>query len=293
MAHELKCFIDGFHFLEGLRWHENRLWMSDFYGRKVIAADRQGNTEIITEVAGQPSGLGWLPDGRLLVVSMIDRSILRLEKNGELSLHADLTAFSTGPCNDMTVDRYGRAYVGNFGFDLMSGADLAPAGLVMVDPEGEIKQVAADLYFPNGSVISSDGKRLLVNETFGNRVSAFDIMPDGTLGIRRDWAVFGALPEGKSMAEVIPQLVVAPDGAALDKEGCLWIADAIGNRAIRVREGGEILEEVRTGTDQAFACAMGGECGSVIYVCVAPDSIPVNRESARESAVKFLKVGMI
>ena len=141
----------------------------------------------------------------------------------------------------------GRAYVGCFGFDLMSGASIETANLVRVDPDGSVRVVASDLWFPNGSVITEQGV-LLVDETFGNRVSAFDIAADGSLGPRRDWARFGDLPTSRAIAEALPQAVVCPDGCGLDADGMLWIADAVNGRVIRVREGGEIVEEIVPGT---------------------------------------------
>ena len=163
------------------------------------------------EVPQQPSGLGWLPDGRLLVVSMRDKRILRREPDGSLVTHADLGGFVTGVPNDMVVDDQGRAYVGEFGFDLMGGAPLAPADLIRVDPDGTVTPVSKGMWFANGSVITDDGV-LLVDETFGNRVSAFDIEADGGLANRRTWAQFGALPTESDLAAATGQLVVAPDG---------------------------------------------------------------------------------
>lgn len=277
--------ISGYDYLEAPRWHDGRLWVSDFYTHQVIAADMDGRVETVAIVAGQPSGLGWLPDGRLLVVSMRDRTLLRREPDGSLVVHADLSGIAGGPVNDMVVDAQGRAYVGNFGFDLMGGAPLETARLALVDSDGRVSVTAENLYFPNAMMITPDGRTLIVNETFGNRISAFDIRADATLGQRRDWACFGPLPQGRELAEVFPQARVAPDGGAMDAEGTVWIADAIGNRALRVAEGGRILDEISTGTQGVFACMLGGPDRRTLFLCVAPDFHEHQRTNAREAAI--------
>ncbi|MCF8024121.1 MAG: SMP-30/gluconolactonase/LRE family protein [Desulfobacteraceae bacterium] len=282
--------ISGYSFLEAPRWHDNRLWLSDFYLKQVIAVDPNGGVEVIAEVPGQPSGLGWLPDGRLLIVSMTDRKLLRREKEGSLVEHADLSEVAGGHANDMVVDSQGRAYVGNFGFDLMAGAPLQTASLARVDPDGTVSVAAEGLYFPNGSMITPDGQTLIVNETFANRISAFDIRADGSLGSRRDWAVLGPMPKGRELAEVIPQAKVASDGGVLDAEGAVWLADAIGNRALRVAEGGRILDEIATGGQGVFACTLGGVNRQTLYLCVAPDFAEHNRKAAREAAIWAVEV---
>ena len=188
MTRELLVVLDGMNYLECPRWHDGRIWVADFYRHEVLSACEDGSDlRVEVTVPQQPSGLGWLPDGRLLVVSMRDRLLLRREPDGTLAVHADLGEHVTGHPNDMVVDAHGRAYLGNFGFDLMAGAPLAATHLLRVDPDGSVTQVADDLWFPNGSVIT-DGGVLLVDETFGNRVSAFDIAADGSLTNRRVWA---------------------------------------------------------------------------------------------------------
>jgi SMP-30/Gluconolactonase/LRE-like region len=201
-------------YLECPRWHDGRIWVSDFYTYRVLSAEEDGSDlRVEAEVPQQPSGIGWLPDGRLLVVSMRDRRVLRREDDGSLVTHADLGAHVTGHPNDMVVDARGRAYVGSFGFDLMGGADVAPAALLRVDTDGSVSQVADDLWFPNGCALTDDGV-LLVDETFGNRVTAFDVADDGGLTNRRVWASFGDLPTKRQLALAIGQLKVAPTAAA-------------------------------------------------------------------------------
>jgi sugar lactone lactonase YvrE len=286
---EISVVLSDLAYLECPRWHDGRIWVVDFYTYRVLSAAEDGSDlRVEADVPNQPSGLGWLPDGRLLVVSMRDALLLRREDDGTLVTHADLGPYVTGHPNDMVVDAEGRAYVGNFGFDLMSGAAIEPTVLLRVDPDGSVHQVADDLWFPNGSVITDDGV-LLVDETFGNRVSAFDIASDGSLGERRDWATFGELPTSRNIGEVLPGLVVCPDGCGLDAEGLLWIADANHGRAIRVREGGEIVDEVVVGSG-VFACMLGGADGRTLYICSAPDFAEESRKAAREGRLLAVRV---
>ncbi|WP_020417912.1 SMP-30/gluconolactonase/LRE family protein [Amycolatopsis sp. ATCC 39116] len=281
--------LSGFSYLECPRWHEDRIWFADFYTHLVQSSLEDGSDlRVEAEVPGQPSGLGWLPDGRLLVVSMRDARLLRREPDGTLVTHADLSAHVTGHPNDMVVDAQGRAYVGNFGFDLMNGAPVAPANLLRVDPDGSVTVVAEDLWFPNGSVITDDGV-LLVDETFGNRVTAFDIAADGSLTNRRVWAKFGEPLTEREFEKALPQLAVAPDGCCLDAEGALWVADGIGGRLLRVREGGEIADEIRPGTG-VFACMLGGADGRTLFACAAPDFNEHARKDAREASLLAFRV---
>lgn len=282
--------VSGYTFLEGPRWHDGRLWLSDFYTHQVIAVDMDGQVEKIAEVPGQPSGLGWLPDGRLLIVSMRDRKLLRREADGRVVVHADLSGVADGHTNDMAVDRHGNAYVGNFGFDLMGGAPVDTARLARVAPDGSVSSVADGLYFPNGAMVTPDGKTLIVVETFGNRISAFDMLPGGGLGPRQDWAVFGPVPEGRDLASVIPQAKVAPDGATLDAEGAVWLADAVGHRVLRVAQGGKVLDEISTGAMGVFACTLGGPDGRTLFLCVAPDFHEHLRKATREAAIWTVRV---
>ncbi len=268
-ARELQVLARGLSFLEAPRWHEGRLWVSDFYTHRVLRFAPDGTAETVVEVPGQPSGLGWLPDGRLLIASMRDRRLLRLDPAG-LALHADLHDLASWHLNDLVVDTRGRAYVGNFGFDLMAAADPAPANLVRVDPDGTATVAAEHMLFPNGSVITPDGRTLIVAETVGQRLTAFDIAPDGSLVNRRVWAAFGEPPTAPDFATAFTQVHVAPDGICLDAEGCVWFADAFGQRAVRVREGGEIVDEVSTGQLGCFACMLGGDDGTTLFLCCAP-----------------------
>ncbi|MEU6846596.1 SMP-30/gluconolactonase/LRE family protein [Streptomyces sp. NPDC046716] len=281
--------LSGFAFTESPRWRDGRLWFSDFYQDQVFSAAEDGSDlRVEAAVPRQPSGLGWLPDGRLLIVSMRDARILRREPDGELTVHADLGDRMSGHANDMVVDADGRAWIGSFGFDLMGGAPLAPAALYRVDPDGRVTEAATDLWFPNGMAITPE-RVLLVTETFGNRVTAFDIGADGQLENRRVWAEFGAVPTEREFAGVVPQLVVSGDGACLDAEGALWIADATGARLLRVTEGGTVTDEIRPGTN-VYACALGGAQGTTLFACAAPDFFEEARRPVREATILALPV---
>ena len=268
--------LDGLRFPEGPRWHDGRLWFSDQHDGRVIALAPDGSTETIVDVPEGPSGLGWTPDGDLLVVSMRDRRLLRLDRGGGLAEVADLGSIATFHCNDMVVDSVGRAYVGNFGFDLDAGDPFAPTALARVDPDGAVSVAADDLAFPNGTVITPDGGTLIIGESFAARLSAFTVQSDGSLTDRRTWATV----EG-----------AAPDGCCLDADGAIWMADAIGRRVVRVLEGGEITDTVAVSEPNgAFACMLGGDDRRSLYICTAPSSSPSDTESARGGRIESVRV---
>jgi sugar lactone lactonase YvrE len=286
---DLAVVVEKYSFLEGPRWHDGRIWVSDFYTHQVVSADEHGgDLRVEAQVPAQPSGLGWLPDGRLLIVSMRDHRLLRREPDGALSVHADVSSHAGGLLNDMVVDSRGRTWVGNFGFDLMAGAPIAPAPLVRVDPDGSSTVASEPLHFPNGAVIT--GNTMIVNETFGHRISAFEIDADGGLSERRDWASFGPVPATTDVGEALGQLSVAPDGMCLDAEGAVWIADALGNRALRVREGGEVLQEISTGDTGVYALALGGADGRTLYLCTAPGFAEHERRHSRAAKLLAARV---
>jgi sugar lactone lactonase YvrE len=288
MTRELSVVLESCSFLEGPRWHEGRLWVSDFYSHSVLATDGHGTTDVVATVPNQPSGLGWLPDGRALIVSMRDQRLLRLEPNGELVEHADLSGLVPGLLNDMVVDAEGRAFVGNFGFDYMAAAPLRATVLVRVDPDGSATVVADDLLFPNGSVIL-DGT-LVVAESFGQRLTAFDIEADGGLTGRREWATFGPPPTTDDVRTALSPGAVAPDGICADEEGAIWVADALGNRVLRVSEGGDVVEEVSAGELGVFACMLGGDDGRTLFLCAAPSSAEHERRDRREAQLLSCRV---
>jgi sugar lactone lactonase YvrE len=259
MAPETKILLEGLVFGEGPRWHDNKLWFSDMHTHWVMTVDIMGKAEKIVEVPGQPSGLGWLPDGRLLVVSMVDRRLLRLDPDG-LKEVADLSGVASGSCNDMVVDKQGRAYIGHFGFDLfVPNPAYANAEIIMVTPEGDKRVVAKKIAFPNGTVIIPDGRTLIVAETFGGCLTAFDIKADGSLVKRRVWADLGKK--------------IFPDGICLDADGAIWCANAGGNEVVRVKEGGKILRRINVSRN-AYACMLGGPDRRTLFVMTAGSSKP-------------------
>jgi sugar lactone lactonase YvrE len=256
---------EGLYFGEGPRWHDGRLWFSDFYAHAVKSVGSDGVQRTELELDDQPSGLGWLPDGRLLVVSMAALKLLRQDADG-LQVHADLSELSAHLCNDMVVDTAGRAWVGNFGFDLDAlveekGVEAAlvdhpSTNLVRVDPNGSVHLASPEMHFPNGMVISPDGKTLIVAETLSMCLTAFDINADGTLSNRRIWAQVG---------------MRAPDGICLDTEAHVWVANAIASECVLVAEGGEILQTVET-SQPCYACMLGGDDGRTLYMMTAQSS---------------------
>ncbi|UJA21417.1 gluconolactonase [Thermoleophilia bacterium SCSIO 60948] len=283
---ELRRFSDGGHFFEGPRWHDGRWWVSDFYAHEVATLSGDGMREVVLEVEGQPSGLGWMPDGSLLVSSMKDRRIIRRSPDGEVSVHADVSEHGEGWLNDMVVDSGGGLWAGYFGFDLVTMEGISEATMVRVEADGSARVAARDMRFPNASMITPDGGTLIVAETTGGRLSAFDISDDNDLTNRRVWAELAPLQP--LAVENIPKLGYAPDGSTLDAEGMVWTADAVGTRCCRVAEGGEIVETIEAPEGLAFyACQLGGPDGRDLLLCAAPDFHAPNREAARE-AVLFL-----
>ena len=267
MGRATTVLAEGVYFGEGPRWHDGRLWFSDFYAHAVKSVSLAGDARIEFTIDDRPSGLGWAPDGAILVVSMTKRQLLRQTPGISIAVHADLNGVADFHCNDMVVDAAGGAYVGNFGFDLDAAieargipdviANHAKAKLAYVSPTGEVSVAATDLSFPNGSVITPDGKTLILGETLGSCLTAFDIGAGGALTGRRVWA------------STAPRV---PDGICLDAEGAIWVANPIAPECVRVAEGGEVLEVIDTGMP-CYACMLGGDDGRTLFMLVAPSSI--------------------
>jgi len=249
---ETKVLLESLLFPESPRWHNDKLWFSDMDSHKVMTVDLNGNTETIVEIPNRPSGLGWLPNDRLLIISMENCSLLRLDPEG-ITQHADLSGLATFYCNDMVVDKKGRAYVGNFGFDYFNTKPFRSAEIVLVEPSGDARIVAENMSFPNGAVITPDDKTLIVGESFAARLTAFNIMEDGSLTDRRIWANLKSL---------------APDGICLDAEGGIWLAAPGRHRVVRVLEGGRITHKVKVKTD-AYACILGGPNRDILFIATS------------------------
>ena len=248
-----ELLIDGLDFGEGPRWHDGLLWYSDFFQHRVYTVSSDGKRETILDLGNeQPSGLGWLPNGELLVVGMLERKILKYDGN-QTTVHAELDDIATWHCNDMVVSNSGVAYVGNFGYDYGSGVPAVMANLAAVFQDGTKTVAATGLHFPNGSVITADEKTLIVGETFSCQYSAFSILSDGSLSDGRIWA------------EMPGRL---PDGCTLDSENGIWFADAFSSQVVRVLEGGEITDVIDL-PQRTFACMLGGDDGQTLFILTA------------------------
>ncbi|HUC05097.1 MAG TPA: SMP-30/gluconolactonase/LRE family protein [Acidimicrobiales bacterium] len=276
-------FLSGLYFGECPRWREGRLWYSDFFDHAVFSVSPAGERR--TEVAfdGEPAGLGWLPDGRLLVSSRLDRAVFRREPDGTVVRHGELAPWATWHANDMVVAANGQAYAGNFGFDLdglyagtVDGSGIRPASLVRVDPDGTSCEAAADLAFPNGTVITDDGATLIVAESMGGRLTAFDRAEDGALSNRREWATLSG---------------IAPDGICLCADGTVWVANAAGNEAVRVAEGGDIVARVTTAKG-CFACMLGDEDRRTLYLVTADSSDAAKARAARNGTLERVRTSV-
>ncbi|MEP4487046.1 MAG: SMP-30/gluconolactonase/LRE family protein [Halioglobus sp.] len=260
-----ETIADGLFFGEGPRWHDGRLWFSDFYQHAVLSVGAHGDVRIEHQFSEQTSGLGWLPDGRLVVVGMNSMTLLRQEESGFV-VHADLSEHARHLCNDMVIDADGRAYVGNFGFDLdehirsrgpeVVMKDHPKADLICVEPDGRVHVAAPDLSFPNGAVITPDGNTLIIAETLGMCLTAFDRAEDGSLSNRREWAPVGGR---------------APDGICLDADGNVWVADALSTECVLFEEGGNVMATAQA-SQNCFACMLGGEDGNDLFMMTAPSS---------------------
>ncbi len=277
MPHTTEVLVDGLAFPEGCRWHDGALFFSDQHDGAVFRYDVEAKkAEKIVEVPHGASGLGWTPEGRLLVVSMEDRKLMRLDPGG-LTEVADLSGLATWHCNDMIVDAHGRAWIGNFG-STIEGPDvnIIPAVLIRVDPDGSVHAAAEDLMFPNGMILPPGGTTMLLAESMKARILEFTIGADGSLSDRRVWAELdGALP----------------DGICLDAEGAVWSACPLTGRVLRIAEGGEVLDEVDLVDEGrgAFACVLGGADRRTLFIMSSQGMKPaVSRElhSGRVEAVQ-------
>jgi sugar lactone lactonase YvrE len=263
---ELQTLMTGLALGESPRWHDDRLWFSDWGAQEVVAVDLDGKSEVIVHVPTVPFCLDWLPDGRLLIVSGREGFLLRREPDGSLVTHADLTGLSDHPWNEIVVDGRGNAYLNNIGFDF-PGGEFAPGILALVTPDGLARQVADGVSFPNGMVVTPDNATLILAESYGNRLTAFDIAADGSLSNRRVWA---HLDGG------------APDGICLDADNAIWYGDVPNMRCVRVREGGQVLQMIDVDRG-CFACMLGGLDKRTLFLMAAEWRGPASMAGGRRT----------
>jgi sugar lactone lactonase YvrE len=261
---EPHILMAGFALGESPRWHDGRLWFSDWGAQEVIAVDLDGKSEVIVRVPTVPFCIDWLPDGRLLIVSGREGLLLRLEPDGSLVTHADLRSLSGHPWNDIVADGRGNAYIGNIGFDF-PGGEFVPGIVALVTPDGSVRQVADGVAFPNGVAVTSDNATLILAESYGNRLTAFDIAPDGSLSKGRVWA---DLDGGY------------PDSICLDAEGAVWYADVPNKRCVRVCEGGQVLQTINLDRG-CFACMLGGADERTLFMVAAEWDGPASMAGGR------------
>jgi sugar lactone lactonase YvrE len=271
----LEVLASGIAFPEGPRWHDGHLWLSDMHGPHVLRIEADGTATVIATVPELPSGLGWLPDGTLLVVSMHDRRVLRLDGD-ELTVHADLSSVATWHCNDMVVDAHGRAFVSNFGDSSVPPDPPGLGALARIDPDGTVTAATTGLAFANGMAITPDGRTFYVAETRSvpPRITAYDLAGDGTLSHRRSFMEFDN---------------ASPDGICLDAEGGLWVASPFTNEALRVLNS-RIVQRVSTGDQGCYAVALGGPDGHTLFVCTSGSWIPEEARALRNGQVRTMYV---
>lgn len=248
----IQILLAGLGFGESPRWHDGRLWFSNWGRQEVVAVDLNGKSEVMLRVpTSLPFCIGWLPDGRLLVVSGPERLLLRRELDGSLVTYADLRPLAEQICNEIVVDGRGNIYVNGGGFD--RPGQKASGIIALVTPNGSARQVADGLAFPNGMAVTADNSTLIIAESFGKKLTAFDIAADGSLSNRRVWADLG---DG------------VPDGICIDADNAVWYADVPNKRCVRVREGGEVLQTVNVDRG-CFACTLGGANKRTLFIMAA------------------------
>jgi sugar lactone lactonase YvrE len=269
MKMKTKMLLSNLEFPEAPRWRNGKLFFSDFIGQKVYSVDQKGKSEVIVEMEDSPSGLGFINDGRMLIVSMQRRHLMRLDPEG-LKIHADLSNFTKYNCNDSVTDTLGRTYVGNWGTKALE-SPAEPTCIFLVTKNGDARIVAENLIFPNGCIVTPDCKTFIVAETFGNELTAFDIESSGNLINRRIWAEFEDF---------------TPDGICLDEEGAVWVANPSKAEVLRVLEGGEITSSIKVNDTNVYACALGGLDGKTLFLCTS-QYLEGKRSSGR---IEFVKV---
>ena len=277
MNADATTLLEGRAFLEGPRWHDGALWVSDMHAQEVLRVALDGSVQVVARVEGDPSGLGFLPDGTLLIVSMRDRHLLHLEDGKPPQLFADCSGVAPFEINDLVVDRAGHAFISQFGFDFHAGAKYRSAPLLRVDPDGSVHEATAGLRMANGLVVTRDGSTLVVAESTGKDLVAFDLAADATLSNRRVWA---ELPE-------------YPDGICIDGEDGVWIASPVGDRCVRVVEAGAVTDVLDFPGRHTIACAIGGGDGHTLFVCTSSTHGQPDLSRAERSArLETVRVGV-
>jgi len=276
---QLTTLLDDLTFGEGPRWRNGFLYFSDFYDCVVKRVSLDGVVEEVVNVPKQPSGLGWLPDGRMLIVSMIDQKLMVFDGTS-LAEYADLSDYATHHCNDMVVDDHGNAYIGNFGFDSSKGEAVKTTNLILVRADQTVDVAADGLSFPNGTVITPDGKTLIIGETYASCLTAFDIQDDATLSNRRLWA---------DLSPLAPDNPPVPDGMCLDTQGAIWVASPTTKEVLRMAENGAVLERI-TLDRGAFACMLGGEDGKTLFIVSCKTSIAERCAVERKGRIEICTV---
>jgi sugar lactone lactonase YvrE len=268
-----EIIVEGLAFPEGPRWHAGRFWFTDQHAGAVCQLSDQDRLELFAATEDRPGGLGWLPDGSLLVVYMTQRRLMRRGDKG-WALYADLSELASYHCNDLVVDRHGVVFAGNFGEPIKADEPMGTAQLIRVDPTGRAEVVDSELIFPNGSAITEDGRLLLVAETFAHRITCFDLDEASQIANRRLWANLGE---------------ATPDGICLDAEGALWVASPATGETLRVARSGAILDRCRTrGTP--YACMLGGSDRKRLYICTSETDDPAEAARIRSGRIEAVRV---
>lgn len=270
----MKVIADGLIFPECPRWHDGALWFSDQHAGTVFRLAPGHRAEPVLDVAGQPSGLGWTPDGDLLVVSMRNRTLLRHDGQTTTTV-ADLSPYHRGPSNDMLVDDAGRAYIGDIGFDYYDGGSPAPTKLIRVDPGGEVEVVSGDVLVPNGMALTDGGTRLIVAESLARRLTSFRRAPDGSLSDQRVFADLGRR---------------IPDGICAEPSGAVWFASPNSHAVVRVDPTGAETHAISTSDWHPVACQLGGPDSRTLYVCASTSVAPTDTGTARSGAILALEL---
>ncbi|MET0522619.1 MAG: SMP-30/gluconolactonase/LRE family protein [Jiangellaceae bacterium] len=273
---EISLVFSDLRFPEGARWHDGRLWFSDMHTGQVFKSNPAARTlEEVVVVADQPSGLGWLPDGSLLVSCMIDRKVRRLDPDGRLSVLADVSSLTDAPVNDLVTTDGGQTFLGGFGYDLYADAPQAPGPIFRIDPDGRATLVEEDMVFPNGMVVLPGTSTLVVAETWGARLTAFDVDEHGDLTNKRIWA---ELPPGST-----------PDGICADEAGGVWVSSITTSQFLRVEEGGRVTRTIEVEGRCATDCVLGGPHGTTLFLLTSNSWMP-SETAGRAGRIEAVEV---